>query len=132
MQVTPLVHSLCCPAPETASTEQQHVSNIVHFVGLYDDAPGALRVLCDAVLREWLQRTSGRAAKEGTAPAATELKVIFHQLLELLLDPDRNTYDVIFLSSSFLSRFPLCRTHVVCCGQPVHTCSPTTWLCVLV
>jgi hypothetical protein len=99
VQVTPLVHSLCCPAPEAASSEQHHVSNIVHFVGLYDDAPGALRVLCDAVLREWLQRTSGQAATGGIGPAAAELKVIFHQLLELLLDPDRNMCDLTFVPS---------------------------------
>ena len=89
-QVTPIVHDLCCPAPPGAPP--RHVANIGRLVGLYDDAPGALRVLCDALLREWLQGSSERHAAEGADAAAAELKVIFHQLLELLLAPERNTY----------------------------------------
>jgi hypothetical protein len=92
--VTPLIHALCAP---TANPAAPRAANIGRFVGAYDSAPGALRVLCDALLREWLQGGSPRGSGgggdggHGDGAAAAELQVIFHQLLELLLDPERNT-----------------------------------------
>jgi hypothetical protein len=88
-QVTPVVHALCAPVHDGNGGP---VSNIGHFVGIYDDAPGALRVLCDALLREWLQGDSSCHGAAGAAvAAASEVQLIFHHLLELLLDADRNT-----------------------------------------
>lgn len=69
-------------------------SNIGQFVAIYDDAPGALRMLCDALLHEWLQSPSAPHVGGGDA-ATRELQLLFHHLLDLLLDPDRNACALI-------------------------------------
>jgi hypothetical protein len=91
LQVTPVVEELCQPVlpNATGAAPLTSTANISRFVLIYDDAPGALRALCDKLLQEWLSALA-EAGDVATGAAAAEIRLLFHQLLDLLLDPDQN------------------------------------------
>lgn len=88
MEVTPLVYDLCHP-PSVDSSDTV-VPRISSFVKIYEDAPGALRVLCSSLLQAWMnmERLHGLVSARG---GQSEVRLLFHQLFQLLLDPSLNT-----------------------------------------
>ena len=60
--MTPLVHKLCAPGLDGAAA----AASIGALVGVYAGADGALRMLCDALLHEWLQGAVARGAVDAS------------------------------------------------------------------
>ena len=91
LQVTPVIEELCQPTlpPGGTAKDLHSTTNITRFVLLYDDAPGALRALCDKLLQEWLSALS-EAGEDINDVAASDVKLLFHNLIELYLDEHEN------------------------------------------
>lgn len=83
--MTPVIEELCQPPAAGAA----HATSISRFVLIYDEAPGALRVLCYKLLQDWLAAHS-QQAEAADAPPPPEIPLLFHHLLDLLLDPQLN------------------------------------------
>lgn len=95
MQITPVVEELCQPTlpPGGTAKDLMSTTNITRFVLIYDDAPGALRALCDKLLQEWLSALS-ETGDDVNETAAADLRLLFHNLLELYLDPHQNECEI--------------------------------------
>ena len=89
--MTPVIEELCQPAIPASgkASDIASTANVTRFVLIYDDAPGALRALCDKLLQEWLSCLS-ETGDDVSGPAAAEIRLLFHQLLELYIDPHQN------------------------------------------
>ena len=126
-----MVEELCQPKVPASCKACVILStaNVSRFVLIYDDAPGALRALCDKVLQEWLSALS-ETDDNVSGPAAAEIRLLFHQLLEGYIDPYQNECGSRYRSALtescpaftyFLAVeglfWGIQTWHIVCCGM---------------